>query len=53
MKTELIAILVLVSTYLLLKTPAPVLSNPIIPSTEIYLAFTLIFTFAVGLEVVK
>ncbi|MBR9680411.1 MAG: hypothetical protein GOU98_01140 [Candidatus Altiarchaeota archaeon] len=53
MKNKLIALVLFVSTYLLLGNPAPLISNPIINSTEIYLAFALIFTFAVGLEVVK
>lgn len=53
MKNELMTVLLFASSFLLIGQAAPVVSNPPINPNEVMLAFSLIFTFAVGMEVVK
>jgi len=52
-KNELIIILLFISSFLLIGQAAPIVSNPTINPNEVVLAFSLVFTFAVGMEVVK
>ena len=53
MKNEIIAVLVFLASLFLMGSGAAAAPVSGIGTNEIYLVFTLVFTFAVGLEVVK
>jgi hypothetical protein len=53
LKAEIAALTVLASLYLLLGSPAAAVPVAGVGAQELYLAFSLVFTFVVGMEVVR
>ncbi len=53
MKTEALAVLLLGVLVMLLGSPPPAASFARLGTNEVFLAFTLVFTFVAGIEVIK
>lgn len=53
MKAEASALLAFAALYLLMGGQPAVTASPGVAGTEVWLAFSLVFTFVVGMEVVR